>query len=149
LVFFCLLFIFKTLKLNWRSALNLSSFFVSKYFMTFHFSLSLLSLFFSLPSLLFEDFISILFPFLHFPLYIHNLPATFLFFQVRPALMYQCKFILYVLIFVRAQLVLSLSPPLGCPFWVKMCKLGYQSCSSRLKDWFFLSPPNKLVPEFK
>jgi hypothetical protein len=28
--------------------------------------------------------------------------------------MYQCKSILYVLIFVRAQLVLSLSPLLGC-----------------------------------
>jgi hypothetical protein len=53
--------------------------------------------------------------------------------------MYQCKFILYVLIFVRAQLVLSLSPPSGCLFWVKMCKLGHQTCPSRLKDSGFSS----------
>jgi hypothetical protein len=32
--------------------------------------------------------------------------------------MYQCKSILYVLIFVRTQLVLSFSPPSGCLFYM-------------------------------
>jgi hypothetical protein len=61
------------------------------------------------------------------------------FFQVRPDLMYQCKSIHHVLIFVRAQLVLSLSLPSRCPFGVKMCKLGHQSHPSRLKDSDFSS----------
>jgi hypothetical protein len=69
-------------------------------------------------------------------LYIHNPFSTFLFFQGRPELMYQCKSILHVLMFVRVQLVLSLSPPSGWPFWVKMCKVGHKAIH---QDWFFLS----------
>jgi hypothetical protein len=53
--------------------------------------------------------------------------------------MFQCKSILHVLIFVRAQLVLSLSPPSGCSLWVKTCKLGHHSYPSRLKDSNFSS----------
>jgi hypothetical protein len=53
--------------------------------------------------------------------------------------LYQYKFTLHVLIFVRAQLALSLSPPSGCSFWVKMCKLGHQSYPSRLEDSDFSS----------
>jgi hypothetical protein len=37
-----------------------------------------------------------------------------------------------MLIFVRAQLVLSLSPPSRCPFWVKMCKVGHKATH---EDW--------------
>jgi hypothetical protein len=48
--------------------------------------------------------------------------------------MYQGKFILHVFVFVRAQLVLSLSPPSRCPFWVKMYKLGHQIYLSRLEN---------------
>jgi hypothetical protein len=44
-----------------------------------------------------------------------------------------------VLSFVRAQLVLNLIPPSGCPFWVKMCKQEHQSYPSRLKDSDFSS----------
>jgi hypothetical protein len=53
--------------------------------------------------------------------------------------MYQFKSILYVLIFVRAHLVLSLSTHSGCPLWVKMCKLGHQIYPSRLEDTDFSS----------
>jgi hypothetical protein len=73
------------------------------------------SLSLSLYPFIHEDFIPILFSFLHFCLYIHNPSASFLFFQVRINLVYQCKSILHVLTFVRAQLVLSLISPSGCP----------------------------------
>jgi hypothetical protein len=53
-----------------------------------------------------------------------------------------------VLIFVRAQLVLNVSPLSGCPFLGEDVQTGAPNYPSRLKDSDF-SLPNKFLLELK
>jgi hypothetical protein len=113
--------------------------------MTFFFPLSPLSLSLSLsPHFIQKTSSQFYFHSYHFSLSTFTVLQHSFSFKSGQIFLYQCKFILRVLIFVRAQLVLSLSPPSGCPFWVKICKLGHQSYPSRLKDsdFFLVCPLN-------